>query len=119
MDKRRIPRATPGARGSSMIKPSPSGPRCAMAAVITRTREEVSLSGAAKAAPQIPHTLFFYLRRGQKGSTRASNVAAELETGYLQMMVGVPGEYQANNKKKKNDSRSRRRLQSKSSSHEG
>src|ERR1700692_952665 len=103
MDKRRMPRATPGARGSSMMKPSPSGPRCAMAAVITRTREGVSLSGAAKAAPQIPHTLFFYLRRGQKGRPSSNNGGAEGETGFLQTIVGGPGKNEANQKEENED----------------
>src|ERR1700686_3823613 len=74
-----------------------------MAAVITRTRDAVSCLGAAKAAPQIPHTLFFYLRRGEKGSTGASYVAAEAITRYAQMMVGVPGKQEARNKQKTED----------------
>src|ERR1700719_597537 len=103
MDKRRMPRASPGARGSFMMKPSPSGPRWDMAAVITRTRDWVSCLGVAKAAPQIPHTLFFYLRRREKGSTGANNVAAEVKTRHPQLMVGVPGKQEANNKEKTED----------------
>src|ERR1700692_4805606 len=100
MDKRRMPKASPGARGSLMRKPSPSGPRGDIAAVITRTRDSVSCSGVAKAAPQIPHTLLFYLRRREKGSPGANNVAAKAITGNSQMMIGVPGKHQANHKEK-------------------
>src|SRR3984893_9705333 len=105
MDKRRMPRASPGTRGSSMMKPSPSGPRCASAAVITRTRDWVSLSGAAKAAPQIPHTLFFYLRRREKGCTGASNVAAEMKTGHAPMIIGIPSKQEANKNEKYKEQR--------------
>src|ERR1700686_1033218 len=74
-----------------------------MAAVITRTRDAGSCLGAGKAAPQIPHTLFFYLRRREKGSPGASYVAAEAITRHAQMMVGVPRKQEASNKQKTED----------------
>jgi hypothetical protein len=60
----------------------------------------VSCLGVAKAAPQIPHTLLFYLRRGEKGSPGANNVAAKPKTGNSQTMIGVPGKQKANQKEK-------------------
>jgi hypothetical protein len=63
----------------------------------------VSCLGAAKAAPQIPHTLFFYLRRREKGGAGPNNVAAEVKAGHAQMMVGVPGKQEANKKEKNED----------------
>src|ERR1700675_772940 len=71
-----------------------------MAAVITRTRDGVSCLGVAKAAPQIPHTLFFYLRRREKGSAGTGHVAAETKTGHTQIMIGVPGKQEASNKQR-------------------
>src|ERR1700688_547331 len=74
-----------------------------MAAVITRTRFSLSCLGVAKAAPQIPHTLFFYLRWGEKGSTGANNITAEAITGHTQTVISVPGKQDANQKEKNED----------------
>src|SRR6202051_2514697 len=74
-----------------------------MAAVITRTRVSVSCLRVAKAAAQIPHTLFFYLRRREKGSAGASYVAAKPITRHSQTMIGVPGKQDANQKEKNED----------------
>ena len=60
----------------------------------------MSCLGVAKAAPQIPHTLFFYLRRREKGSPSACNVTAEAITGHAQTVVGVPSKQEATNKEK-------------------
>src|SRR5450432_2861133 len=62
MLRRRIPSASPGARGSLARKPSSSGPRCWRAADMARTRASASDVRLANAAPQIPHTLLLDLR---------------------------------------------------------
>ena len=67
MLSRRIPKASPGARGSLKRNPSSSGPRCRSAAVMVRTRASASVLREVKATPQIPHTLLLDLRCGREG----------------------------------------------------
>src|ERR1700730_7116796 len=93
----RMPRARPGARASSKRNPSPSGPRWDMAAVMAPARDWAWWVRAAKGTPQMPHTLLFDLRRGEKGGAGTLDVAAETETGEAQTMIGVPGEQKAKN----------------------
>src|SRR5271168_64098 len=97
---RRMPRASPGARGSPTKKPASSGPRRCMAAVMTLTRDSASAVRAAKATPQIPHTLAFDLRSRKENRRRADQMFAEMEARNLQAPVGVPAEIRAQKKKK-------------------
>jgi hypothetical protein len=62
MLSRRIPKASPGARGLPSRNPSSSGPRWRIAAHIARTRDSASVFREVKATPQMPHTLLFDLR---------------------------------------------------------
>jgi len=77
------PSASPGARASPVRKPSSSGPRCSIAAVIARTRDSASALREAKATPQMPHTLLFDLRRGEEGSARTDGVFPQTKRGLL------------------------------------
>src|SRR5271163_3281204 len=100
MLRRRIPRANPGARGSAIKKPSASGPRRCMAAVIALTRDSASAVRAAKATPQMPHTLAFDLRSRKENRRGADEVLAEVEARNLQALVGIPAEICAQQKQK-------------------
>src|SRR5258708_7814788 len=88
---RRIPSASPGARASPVRKPSSSGPRCSIAAVITRTRDSASALREAKATPQMPHTLLFDLRGREEGGARTDGVLPEMESRDSQTAVCIPG----------------------------
>src|SRR5277367_6567537 len=98
--RRRMPRASPGARGSPIKKPSSSGPRCCRAAVMALTRDSASAVRAAKATPQMPHTLAFDLRGREEHGGGANKMFAEVEARDLQALVGVPAEIRAQQKKK-------------------
>src|SRR5579859_160156 len=95
MLSRRIPRASPGARGSPTKNPSSSGPRCRIAAVIARTRDSASLLRDAKATPHMPHTLLFDLRGRKEGDSSAQVALAQVKAGDLQSVVGVPRKHRA------------------------
>src|SRR6266850_4664984 len=93
MLSRRIPSASPGARGSPTRKPSASGPRCRIAPVIARTRASASALREANATPHIPHTLFFDLRRRKEGCARPHCVLPQVETRNSQALVGIPAKH--------------------------
>src|SRR5450432_1433493 len=99
MLRRRIPRARLGTRGSSKRKPSPSGPRCIIAAVMARTQDWARILGEVNATPQMPHTLLFNLRRMKEGCAGAQDVAPETIARKTQAVVGVPGQQQAQQEK--------------------
>src|SRR5277367_807390 len=100
MLRRRMPSANPGARGSAIRNPSSSGPRRCMAAVMALTRDSASAVRAAKATPQIPHTLAFDLRSRKENGGSADEVFAEMEARNLQALVGIPAEIRAQQQKK-------------------
>src|SRR5271155_1049537 len=95
MLSRRMPSASPGARGSAIKKPSSSGPRRRIAAVMALTRDSASAVRAAKATPQMPHTLAFDLRSRKENRRGANEVLAEVEARNLQALVGIPSEIRA------------------------
>src|SRR5713101_860077 len=80
-----------GERTSPVRKPSSSGPRWRIAAVITRTRDSASALRETKATPHMPHTLFFYLRRGNERAAGPQRVLAQLEPWDSQTPVSIPG----------------------------
>src|SRR5213080_2675037 len=88
----RIPSASPGARGFPARKPSSSGPRWRIAAVMARTRDSASLVREANATPHIPHTLLFDFRRREEGGTRTDGVLSQMEARDSQAVVRIPGE---------------------------
>src|SRR5436309_9510886 len=90
MLSRRIPNASPGARGSVKRNPSSSGPRCRIAAVIAFTRDSASVLRVLKATPQIPHTLFFDLRRREEGRARSDYVFPKVEARNPRHAVRIP-----------------------------
>src|SRR5271163_4137521 len=100
MLSRRMPSASPGARGSAIKKPDSSGPRRCIAAVMALTRDSASAVRAAKATPQIPHTLAFDLRSRKENGGGTDQVFAEMEARNLEPLVGVPAEIRAQQKKK-------------------
>src|SRR5271154_3318125 len=100
MLRRRMPRASPGARGSAIRNPSSSGPRRCMAAVIALTRDSASAVRAAKATPQMPHTLAFDLRSRKEDRRGADQMLAEMEARNFQTPVGVPAEIRAQQEEK-------------------
>src|SRR5579862_1173353 len=102
MLRRRMASARPGARGSLTRKPSPSGPRCRMAAAMARTRASASEEVLTKATPQIPHTRLFYLRRGEKRAANPPQMNAQTVTGDHQPAVGIPGQRLAQQQQEKN-----------------
>src|ERR1700676_4883991 len=91
MLSRRIPSASPGARASPARKPSSSGPRWPIAAVIARTRDWASALREAKATPHMPHTLLFDLRRGEEGGARTNGVLSQTKARDPQAAVRIPG----------------------------
>src|SRR5712692_3596927 len=91
MLSRRIPSASPGARASPARKPSSSGPRWSIAAVIARTRDSASALREANATPHIPHTLLFDLRRGEEGGAGADSVLPQTEARNSQTAIRIPG----------------------------
>src|SRR5882762_1079881 len=93
MLKRRIPNASPGARGSPARKPSSSGPRWPIAAVMARTRDSASARREANATPHIPHTLLFDLRRGEEGGAGTDGVLPQMEARDSQTAVRIPGKH--------------------------
>src|SRR5256886_12998978 len=95
MLSRRIPSASPGARASPTRKPSSSGPRWLIAAVIARTRDSASALREANATPHIPHTLLFDLRRGEEGRAGTDRVFPQMEAWDSQTAVRVPGKHGA------------------------
>jgi hypothetical protein len=99
MLRRRIPRAKPEARDSPIRKPCSSGPRCCSAAVITLTRDSASAERAAKATPQIPHTLAFDLRSREESGGGADEMFAEVKARDFQAAIGVPAEKRAEQQK--------------------
>src|SRR5882762_4308439 len=92
MLKRRIPNASPGARGFPARKPSSSGPRWRIAAVMARTRDSASAVREANARPHIPHTLLFDFRRREEGGARTDGVFPQMEARDSQTVVRVPGQ---------------------------
>src|SRR4029077_18654919 len=100
MLNRRIPSVNPGARASPTRKPSSSGPRWRIAAVIARTRDSASALREANATPHIPHTLLFDFRRREEGHARAYHVLAQMKARNSQTAVGIPGENCTEQKKK-------------------
>src|ERR1700740_2173872 len=90
MLSRRIASASPGARGSFVRNPSPSGPRCCMAAAITRTRASASPLRLEKTTPHIPHTRLLDLRRGEKRGAGTDQGGPQMESWNVQTLVGVP-----------------------------
>src|SRR5271155_5606108 len=100
MLSRRMPSASPGARGSAIKKPSSSGPRRCMAAVMALTRDSASAVRAAKATPQMPHTLAFDLRSRKENRRGADEMFAEVEARNLQALVGIPAQIRAQQQKK-------------------
>src|SRR5437016_7418994 len=88
----RIPSASPGARGFPARKPSSSGPRWRIAAVMARTRDSASPVREANATPHIPHTLLFDFRRREEGGARADGVLSQMEARDSQAVVRIPGE---------------------------
>src|SRR6202049_1322871 len=101
MLSRRLPRASPGARGSLTRKPSSSGPRCCKAAAIARTRDSASAVRLANGTPQMPHTLLFDLRGAEERGARAKEVLAEVESRNPQAVVRVPAEQLPEHQKEK------------------
>src|SRR5437879_2678460 len=93
MLNRRIPNASPGARGSPARKPSSSGPRCPMAAVIARARDSACALREANATPHIPHTLLFDLRSGKEGGAGTDCVFPQMEARHSQTAVRIPGKH--------------------------
>src|SRR5438045_5389765 len=81
MLSRRMPRASPGARASLKRNPSSSGPRWRIAAHIALTRDSASALREVKATPQIPHTLFFDLRRREERRACPDQVFPKVEAG--------------------------------------
>src|SRR5579864_4250027 len=100
MLSRRMPSASPGARLSFTRNPSSSGPRCCSAAVIALTRDSASLARLANAIPQMPHTLLLDLRNVEKRRPRALHLRTQVESPDSQMIVCVPAEKNADQKKK-------------------
>src|SRR5713226_10671586 len=90
MLNRRIPSASPGARASPVRKPSSSGPRWPIAAVIARTRDSASALRDAKATPHIPHTLLFNPRRGEESSAATNGALPQMEARDTQSFVRIP-----------------------------
>jgi len=72
-------------------KPSSSGPRWPIAAVIARTRDSASVLREAKATPHMPHTLLFDLRGGEEGGARTDSVLPQMEARDSQTAVRIPG----------------------------
>src|SRR5208282_249462 len=101
MLNRRMPSASPGARGSPVRNPSSSGPRCRIAAAISRTRDSASLLREAKATPQIPHTLLLDLRSRKEGHPGAQGVLAQVEARNSQTAIGVPRQYRSQQQEEK------------------
>src|SRR5438046_8553948 len=101
MLSRRMPKASPGARSSLKRNPSSSGPRCRIAAVIAFTRDSASVLRVVKATPQIPHTLFFDLRRREEGCARSDYVRSEEHTSELQSLTNLVCRLLLEKKKKK------------------
>src|SRR5256885_5159738 len=87
----RIPSASPGARGFPARKPSSSGPRWRIAAVMARTRDSASPVREANATPHIPHTLLFDFRRREEGGARTDGVLSQTEARDSQAVVRIPG----------------------------
>ena len=71
-----------------------------MAAVMALTRDSASAVRAAKATPQMPHTLAFDLRSRKENGRGADEVFAEVEARNLQALVRVPAEIRAQQQKK-------------------
>src|SRR5437879_2974115 len=92
MLSRRIPSASPGARGCPARKPSSSGPRWRIAAVIARTRDSASAVREANATPHIPHTLLFDFRRREEGGARTDGVLPKMEARDSPAVVRIPAE---------------------------
>src|SRR5882762_7805068 len=92
MLSRRIPSASPGARGFPARKPSSSGPRWRIAAVMARTRDSASALREANATPHIPHTLLFDLRRGEEGGAGTDSMLSQTEARDSQAAVRIPGQ---------------------------
>src|SRR3979490_701524 len=97
MLSRRIPSASPGARASPARKPSSSGPRWLIAAVIARTRDSAFALREAKATPHIPHTLLFDLRSGEEGGAGADGVLPQMEARDSQAAVRIAGQQDPQN----------------------
>src|SRR6266700_170516 len=92
MLSRRIPSANPGARAWPVRKPSSSGPRWRIAAVIARTRDSAAVLREANATPHIPHTLLLDLRRREEGCAGAPHLRAKMKTAESQTADGIPCE---------------------------
>src|SRR5579859_7831802 len=103
MLRRRMPSASPGARGSAVRKPSSSGPRCRSAAAIARTRASASLLRDANATPQIPHTLLLDLRSRKESGSRAPHVLTQTESANSESAVRVPRKHHAQHKEEKHE----------------
>src|SRR6266571_2932820 len=91
MLNRRMPSATPGARGSLTKKPSSSGPRWRMAAAIARMQDSAFAGCAAETAPQIPHTRLLDLRAGEEGGAGAEQMPADVSETRIVVFRGVAG----------------------------
>src|ERR1051325_1506665 len=91
MLSRRIPSASPGARGSFTRNPSSSGPRCPIADAIRRARASASLLRVKKATPQIPHTLLFSFRCAEERGPGLREVRAQMKARNFQLAVPIPG----------------------------
>jgi len=59
-----------------------------MTAAIARTRDSASFAVFRNATPEIPHTRLFYLRRREKGRSRARQMRPQVKPRNLQFSVG-------------------------------
>src|SRR5258708_31779742 len=101
MRRRRIPSANPGARAWPVRKPSSSGPRWRIAAVIARTRDSASVLREANATPHIPHTLLLDLRRREEGCAGTPHLLAQMKAADSQTAVGIPSEHDSQQEEEK------------------
>src|SRR5258708_31065462 len=101
MLSRRIASTNLGARAWPVRKPSSSGPRWRIAAVIRRTRDSASALREANATPHIPHTLLLDLRRREEGRANAQHMLAQMKSADSHTAVGIPGENESPHKQVK------------------